>query len=471
MIGSQETKSFNNNMEMYFGSFFGLLCACVLLSYVFREQPTDSNYALVGSGRNSHAAYLAFRRNYLLVYLCMMMGDWLQGPYVYALYKNYGYGLEDISVLFIAGFFSSALFGTVISSLADRYGRKLMCCAFCIIYSSSCLTKLSSNFQVLLMGRILGGIATSLLFSVFEAWMVSEHHSRGFAEDLLSATFSWATFGNGLVAIASGVLANASVDLTSSFVAPFMLSMLFLLFGLVIVLKSWKENYGERQPSDSPNSPSYLNAAANDEESSQLSLVEGLKIVMSDIRILSTGMIVSLFEGSMYTFVFLWGPVLEKGDTNTPFGLIFAAFMVCIMIGSILFRVSLRFKLPLEVLIQPVLLLGAIALAIPTFSGNNYVAFWAFNIFELCCGMYFPIIGTLRSKYVPEETRATIMNIFRVPLNLIVVMVLLRVAEWSPEFIFGICSCLLLVAFCFSAILAKKRTTKLGSAATSGLLH
>ena len=31
------------------------------------------------------------------------------------------------------------------------------------------------------MGRLLSGIATSLLFSVFEAWMVSEHHKRGFS--------------------------------------------------------------------------------------------------------------------------------------------------------------------------------------------------------------------------------------------------------------------------------------------------
>ena len=48
-----------------------------------------------------------------------------------------------------------------------------------------------------------------------------------------------------------------------------------------------------------------------------------------------------MFEGSMYTFVFMWGPVLEKGASEEiPFGVIFAAFMVCIMIGSIGFRVS-----------------------------------------------------------------------------------------------------------------------------------
>ena len=29
--------------------------------------------------------FVAFQRNYIAIWLCMMMADWLQGPYVYAL--------------------------------------------------------------------------------------------------------------------------------------------------------------------------------------------------------------------------------------------------------------------------------------------------------------------------------------------------------------------------------------------------
>jgi len=47
-------------------------------------------------------------------------GDWLQGPYVYYLYTTYGYGKGDIGQLFIAGFGSSMLFGTIVGSLADK---------------------------------------------------------------------------------------------------------------------------------------------------------------------------------------------------------------------------------------------------------------------------------------------------------------------------------------------------------------
>ena len=47
-------------------------------------------------------------------------GDWLQGPYVYYLYRQYGFDKGDIGRLFIAGFGSSMLFGTIVGSLADK---------------------------------------------------------------------------------------------------------------------------------------------------------------------------------------------------------------------------------------------------------------------------------------------------------------------------------------------------------------
>ncbi len=47
-------------------------------------------------------------------------GDWLQGPYIYALYEHYGYKVGDIGRLFIAGFGSSMVFGTLAGALADK---------------------------------------------------------------------------------------------------------------------------------------------------------------------------------------------------------------------------------------------------------------------------------------------------------------------------------------------------------------
>ena len=57
----------------------------------------------------------------------------------------------------------------------------MMCIVFGVVYTGSCITKLFPDYYILLFGRLLGGIATSLLFSSFESWMVDEHkkvHSK-----------------------------------------------------------------------------------------------------------------------------------------------------------------------------------------------------------------------------------------------------------------------------------------------------
>merc|ERR1711990_1215808 len=53
------------------------------------------------------------------------------------------------------------------------------------------------------------------------------------------------------------------------------------------------------------------------------------------------------------------------------------------------------------------------------------VRFVAFLVFEACVGLYFPMMGTLKGDIVPEDMRSTIYNIYRLPLNVIVLLPLL----------------------------------------------
>lgn len=80
-------------------------------------------------------------RKYLCVYLLAALSDWLQGPYVYALYDAYGYSQHEIAVLFVAGFGSSMVFGSFVGGMADQGGRRRFVVLFAIIYAMSCMTK------------------------------------------------------------------------------------------------------------------------------------------------------------------------------------------------------------------------------------------------------------------------------------------------------------------------------------------
>ncbi|CAI0441803.1 unnamed protein product [Linum tenue] len=328
-------------MEIFYFLVFGGLAAVVAVL-----EFSKSNKDRV----NTPTAFNSFKNNYLVVYSLMMAGDWLQGPYVYYLYSQYGYGKGDIGQLFIAGFGSSMLFGTIVGSLADKQGRKRACVTYCITYILSCITKHSPHYKVLMLGRVLGGIATSLLFSAFESWLVAEHFKvRGFDQQWLSVTFSKAIFlGNGLVAILSGLFGNVLVDtLALGPVAPFDAAACFLAIGMAVIMSSWPENYGDAY--------FFLH-----------SCLLCYPVRESDEKIALLGAIQSLFEGSMYTFVFLWTPALSPSGEDIPHGFIFATFMLASMLGSsVASRLLARSSPKAESYMQIVFLISAAALMLP----------------------------------------------------------------------------------------------------------
>ncbi|KAL6280689.1 hypothetical protein ACE6H2_017570 [Prunus campanulata] len=426
-------------MEFFYFLLFGALSAVVAALELSKNNKDRIHTSSV---------FNDFKNNYLLIYSLMMAGDWLQGPYVYYLYSQYGFSKGDIGQLFIAGFGSSMLFGTVVGSLADKQGRKRACITYCITYILSCFTKHFPDYKVLLLGRILGGIATSLLFSAFESWLVAEHNKRGFEQQWLSLTFSKAIFlGNGLIAIVAGLLGNLLVH-TLGFgpVAPFDAAACFLAIGMAIILASWGENYGD-----------------SSENKNLLTQFRGAAVaIASDEKIALLGAIQSLFEGSMYTFVFLWTPALSPNDEEIPHGFIFATFMLASMLGSSFASRLMAASSPkVESYMQIVFVVSAASLLLPimttlfvapsnvkggSMSLSGYTQLIGFCIFEACVGIFWPSIMKMRSQYIPEEARSTIMNFFRIPLNIFVCVVLYNVDAFPITIMFGMCSIFLSVA-------------------------
>lgn len=373
--------------------------------------------------------FRSFQLNYLVIYLLAIAADWLQGPYVYALYTQYGYGKKEIGQLFIAGFGSSAIFGTFIGSIADKYGRKFNVIVFVITYALSCMTKHSPNFSILMIGRLLAGIATSILFSAFESWMVSEHNRRSFDSSLLSETFSRAQFGNAVMAIVAGQVAGAAAGSFGK-VAPFDIAAGVLVITGIIVLATWTENYGDSRQSVSGG----LRSAFN--------------MIFADEKILLVGIIQSCFEAAMYLMVFSWTPAMQSASDSMglgeiPHGMIFSSFMVCIMIGSSLFVFLMRNQPP-ELFMRNLYIIGVAAFTVTALSQNVWEVYAALLAFEVVCGVYFPAMGTMRAKYVPEVTRSAIMNYFRVPLNVIVCATLYRNLE--NTIVFRLCAVMMTVA-------------------------
>ena len=85
----------------------GLLVSCMITAALAVRARQETGKKTVSS-----AEFSRFQRGFLSVYYIAMTADWLQGPYVYALYSSYGFSKHNIAVLFIGGFGASMVFGT-----------------------------------------------------------------------------------------------------------------------------------------------------------------------------------------------------------------------------------------------------------------------------------------------------------------------------------------------------------------------
>lgn len=168
----------------------------------------------------------------------------------------------------------------------------------------------------------------------------------------------------------------------------------------------------------------------------------------------------SLFEGSMYVFVFMWTPCLKalapEGNGDLPFGLMFATFMVCCMAGSSTFTILMDKKeIKVEDLAVKILMIASCAFFTAAVSQSETIAFLAMNLFEVAVGMYFPSMGTQKGTIVPEAQRAAIYNIYRIPLNFIVLVSLLTKLTYRQSF--AVCGSMLFVGSLLQMRLAKRR--------------
>jgi len=507
-------------------------------------------------------------QTYLPAYLLATCADWLQGPYKYALYSSYGYTQRDIAHLFVAGYGSGMILGSIVGSLADSYGRKRLCLCYCLSYTFSVMMKHCKHFYILLLGRVFGGIATSLLFSVFESWLICAHGERGLGsksglkkeeeEKWLAKSLSVSMYGSSLAAIGSGVLANLVVENSGKmrplndsgngesliyiggYISAFDACLVPLVLCAALIVVLWEENYGEAAASEykieqvssnchsiggreysagfvKKHSSVHLEdegsmeddkgsmeeddgsmgedeKSIRNEECKHLTekdnkqrkegmfstLFSGIRTVWNSPEILICCIIGSVFEGAMYIFIFLWTPALttlqerldyshgnlgdETGiiestekdihtDSELPFGWIFSSFMVCCMLGTIAFSRLSDAGVPASKCLVGILAfasLSCLAMACPYSSGSsgstsaNTPQYLGMLMYEFCIGFYYPAMGTVKGTIVPEDQRAAIYNVFRLPLNLLVLVYL--VGDFSTEVSFLANATLLMVA-------------------------
>jgi hypothetical protein len=123
----------------------------------------------------------------------------------------------------------------------------------------------------------------------------------------------------------------------------------------------------------------------------------------------------------------MWVPSLlavagEVGGV-LPTGLVFSAFMLAMTLGGMLFGLLLPvFPGGAEGLCVLVYCVAGLSMAVPLLHFQFWYVVVAFLVLEAMVGMFNSCGATLRSRYYPEGLQSSIMSVFRLPLNLLVVV-------------------------------------------------
>ena len=440
------------------------------------EEERDSSDACASE---SSSSFTWFRINYVVVMSAIMLADGLQGrchksvlirvlirlkillrifresnllssvffttgTHLYVLYEGYGY---SVASLYCLGFVTGALTSPITHAMVDKIGRKKSALLYCALEIFINWLEQYPNIVGLIVSRMIGGITTNLLASVFETWVDTEYRRRGFDHEKYEIVMRDSVVASNLSAIASGYLAHTLAERFGP-VGPFEGAVACTAVALVIVAAVWTENYGSESPGIK-SATSYL--------------VEAVKTFKEDSKVLRVGIIQGLTMGSLQIFVFLWSPALRnlaqhssKGllgmDSHgePAYGLIFGAFMAAGVVGGL---IAPFVRKAVTILLSPLAkscsetvniegegevrpmaveflaafcyLICAGLLLTPCLVSNDgsfsfSTALAAFLIYELVIGVYMPCEGVIRSIYIPSDARCSMMTLPRIIVNVAV---------------------------------------------------
>ncbi|KAF2727528.1 DUF791-domain-containing protein, partial [Polyplosphaeria fusca] len=449
-------------MDLYRATFVASLCVNSLV--FIRSCRTRKTSGEEVSEKLEHQArdidghrLRLFKWRFLPIYLLVNGADWLQGPYIYPIYKDEK-GLPEtlVAALFLVGFLSGGVSASFVGALADRCGRRAACLAYCVIYALSCLTLLVDYIPLLFAGRVLGGISATLLYSVFESWMVAEFNRLLPDEpgSTLSDIFSSMTMLNSLVAIIAGIIAEWVFRVFGTAKAPFLTATACLAMAFMAISRLWGENYGLSAHGEDgmPETAALLGDQQDSEPKTTRSV---LATIAQDSKILCLALASCVFEGSLFLFIFFKFPALTfshnlaGSSSDLPFGLIFAILMCSMMFGSMIYNniSTSSSSISSSCILSCSLAIAALAFFIPTRIRDERVTLWCFCAFEICCGLYYPSMAYLKGKLIEDGSRATVYGILRIPLNIFVVAALSTTKEGMGhrDLVFTTCSMLLLL--------------------------
>ena len=406
------------------------ICAILLIIELFtilaKEYKSDSyqdnNISMNRTLQNnmSYPSLIIINKNklktgYLLAYLLARAAMWAKAPYIYTLFMSvHKFSFVEIGRLYLVDAVSALIFGPITGQLADKYGRK----KFCRFYNYSVLIniilRLLGDRLTAYLAQIVTGFGSGLINTTFEAWVVSESDREfmGYskeAERFRRKLFVKANLYDEIISILILIICAVVYSYLGIY-APFVISFTFSLLSLLVIAKNWKEN-------------------ALSKSETIMAQMKGALREFKKGEVLGIGLIEGIVMACLNMFLFSWTPILKQSTSGgmNP-GFIFTSMVLTMIVGTKLCKLLIVYLYcDYFISITGCLFLQGIFLILTYYKDSFLERLIFLCAFDGLIGFYNPVNSVLKSKILVEKYRALLMNLFRVPLNIYVIIVLLTI--------------------------------------------
>lgn len=406
------------------------ICAILLIIELFtilaKEYKSDSyqdnNISMNRTLQNnmSYPSLIIINKNklktdYLLAYLLARAAMWAKAPYIYTLFMSvHKFSFVEIGRLYLVDAVSALIFGPITGQLADKYGRK----KFCRFYNYSVLIniilRLLGDRLTAYLAQIVAGFGSGLINTTFEAWVVSESDREfmGYskeAERFRRKLFVKANLYDEIISILILIICAVVYSYLGIY-APFVISFTFSLLSLLVIAKNWKEN-------------------ALSKSETIMAQMKGALREFKKGEVLGIGLIEGIVMACLNMFLFSWTPILKQSTSGgmNP-GFIFTSMVLTMIVGTKICKLLIVYLYcDYFISITGCLFLQGIFLILTYYKDSFLERLIFLCAFDGLIGFYNPVNSVLKSKILVEKYRALLMNLFRVPLNIYVIIVLLTI--------------------------------------------
>ena len=377
------------------------------------------------------------KSKYLIAFVLTRSAMWVKAPYLYTLFMTvHEFTMAEIGILYLVDAVAALIFGPITGQLADRYGRRMFCHFYNWSIIINLLLRMEGSRLLAYIAQIVTGFGAGLICTPFEAWVVceSEKTFQGFpkeAERFRKRLFKSSNVLDATVSIISSAICAIIYSYWGIY-APFWISIALSFLAFVVIALLWDEN----------------KPLADSDQSTIEQLREAFK-ELKKVRVLCIGLIEGIALAVLNIYLFSWTPILKQstpGGMNV--GFIFPSMVLTMIVGTKSYEVLIVYcNFDYYLSITGVILIQGLLLFV-TYYHNSFLARLLYlSLFNGMTGFYNPLNSIVKSNILVEKYRALLMNLFRIPLNAYVIIVLLTLRYMNSFTVALIAGSLCFVAF------------------------